>query len=249
MAVLIILLCVFNLVMWLVAIVRFRKIFSTDDIISEAREQLDRLLMNINQNAERNITLIDERIRQLKEAEQEADKHIAILRGEIENAGKSKVFQERIKSISTSNDIEPVAVEEKKPRSRARSVTGAKSAPVKTPKNQVAAEEPLLKVRSPLASYEKESREQRMLGGRTSLQDEMDMIVERAGKTDFNVESADAGGLPNEFPKITNAAEMIKPKKSINKQVHELSDQGYTIEEIAINLGISTTEVKLILEF
>ena len=88
-----------------------------------------------------------------------------------------------------------------------------------------------------------------MLGGRTSLQDEMDMIVERAGKTDFNVESADAGGLPNEFPKITNAAEMIKPKKSINKQVHELSDQGYTIEEIAINLGISTTEVKLILEF
>ena len=108
MAVLIILLCVFNLVMWLVAIVRFRKIFSTDDIISEAREQLDRMLMNINQNAERNITLIDERIRQLKEAEQEADKHIAILRGEIENAGKSKVFQERIKSISTSMILSPL---------------------------------------------------------------------------------------------------------------------------------------------
>jgi len=249
MAVLIILLCVFNLVMWLVAIVRFRKIFSTDDIISETREQLDRMLMNINQNAERNITLIDERIRRLKEAEQEADKHIAILRGELENVGKSKVFQERIKSISSPAGMESVSVEEKKPRVRSRSVAVSKSASVKAPKNQSATEEPLLKVRSPLASYEKESREQRMLGGRTSLQDEMDMIVERAGKTDFNVESADAGVLPNEFPKITNAAEMIKPKKSIKKQVHELSDQGYTIEEIAINLGISTTEVKLILEF
>ena len=237
--------------MWLVAIVRFRKMFSTDDIIAEAREHLDRMLMDINRNAERNINLIDERISMLKAAEQEADKHIAILKGELENAGKNKVFQEKIKSIvpSYAETQNPPAVEEKKPRAR-RATSSTKSSTSKSSKTQsgTGTQESVLKVRSPLAAYEKERREQRMLGGRASLQDEMDQIMENAGMIDLDVEPADAS-YSGDFPTISNAAEMIKPKKPIKNQVKELADQGYNIEEIALNLGISTTEVKLILEF
>ena len=259
MAVLIILLCVFNLVMWLLAIVRFKKMFSTDEIIEETRTQLDRMLMNINQNAERNITLIEDGIRRLKEAEQEADRHLAVLRGELENVGKSKVFKEKINSLTPSRVSESsveypeiTSEEEKRPRSRSRSTVSSKSTgtkPAKSVKSKQETQTPVLKVRSPLDSYEKERREQRMIGGRMSLQDEMDLIVERAGQTDFDVETDASPTFSGDFPTITNAAEMVSPKKSINKQVRELAEKGYTIEEIALNLGISTTEVKLGLEF
>ncbi len=83
MAVVVLLLCVFNVVMWLVQIVRFKNIFSTDKIMEETRDQLNSMLMDINRNAERNITLIDDKIRQLKEISEEADRHIQLLKGEV----------------------------------------------------------------------------------------------------------------------------------------------------------------------
>ncbi|MBP5753696.1 MAG: hypothetical protein J6W60_12710, partial [Treponema sp.] len=62
MGIAVLLLCAFNVVMWLVQIVRFKSIFSTDKIMQETRDQLNSMLMDINRNAERNIDLIDDRI-------------------------------------------------------------------------------------------------------------------------------------------------------------------------------------------
>ncbi len=103
MAVLIILLCVFNLVMWLLAIVRFRKIFSTDDIVEKTRQELNNMMMEINRNAERNVTLLEDRIQKLKDIIADTDKHIELLKGEIQTVEKTNVFQSRLMGIDKSS--------------------------------------------------------------------------------------------------------------------------------------------------
>ena len=98
MGIAVLLLCAFNVVMWLVQIVRFKNIFSTDKIMQDTRDQLNSMLMDINRNAERNIDLIDDRIRQLKEVTEEADRHIQLLKGEIALVEKTSAFQSKYRN-------------------------------------------------------------------------------------------------------------------------------------------------------
>lgn len=60
--------CVFNVCLWCAFFSKFKKIFSTDDIIASTREQMDYMISDFNRNAGRNIELIEDRIKQLRSA-------------------------------------------------------------------------------------------------------------------------------------------------------------------------------------
>lgn len=95
-------LTIFNITMWIVFGIRFKKVFSTDDVIKRTRESLNRMLIDINRNAERNISLIDERINKLKAASAEADRHLIFVEKELEKIHSSTQLQR------TLDDIVPV---------------------------------------------------------------------------------------------------------------------------------------------
>ncbi|MBQ5384656.1 MAG: hypothetical protein IIU46_09450 [Treponema sp.] len=266
MAVLIILLCIFNLVMWLLAIVRFRKIFSTDDILNKTRDELDNMMMEINRNAERNVSLIEDRIAKLKEITAETDRHIEILRQELDSSAKSTMLQSRLLGNEPKKSIVPeYEAPSVQPPKRTRS-TVRKTVP-KTepePENNLFDEKDMVpqektpvtsRQRGPLAAYqheksrvtvEKAAKTAEKSAAGDSFSKEIDAIVRRSS---FEVEASDEPKAQNASgPEIIISENPIRPKKSKKDQVIELADTGMTVPEIARQLKTTTTEVEFILE-
>jgi len=63
---------------------RVRRATSAASQVSELREEIDRLVVELNQTADRNIALIEDRIASLNDLAAVADKRIGLLRREIE---------------------------------------------------------------------------------------------------------------------------------------------------------------------
>lgn len=82
--------CVFNVLLWIMLFARWRKIFSPDGIIRTTREEMTKMVSDINNNADRNISLIDDRIAELKKIAEEADKKIAAAKEEIAKLNLAK---------------------------------------------------------------------------------------------------------------------------------------------------------------
>ena len=232
MAVVVLLLCVFNVVMWLVQIVRFKNIFSTDKIMQETRDQLNNMLMDINRNAERNIDLINDRIEKLKKVTEEADRHIQLLKSEVALVEKSSAFQNQYERIARPEPPAPqIPVKEMDTQ-----VKDAKpKAPAKPKKTKTS------KPRNPVAAYRQE-------------QDQGDLFVSDRGKEErisLVVETDETETQPqaqNDMPVITKAKEPIVIKKSFNREVQELAEQGMKVDEIAAKLGRTIPEVNFALE-
>lgn len=89
-----------NIVFWLVMFIRFKKIFSTDEAISKVRKEFDNLLRDINNNAVRNIDLIENRTNQLHNLINEADRKIQILDRKIELLNKESDMRNVASSIN-----------------------------------------------------------------------------------------------------------------------------------------------------
>ena len=53
-------------------LIRFRRLFSTDKIIEKTREIMDNMLMDLNRNAERNVGLVNDSIKMLKDVQEES---------------------------------------------------------------------------------------------------------------------------------------------------------------------------------
>ena len=78
-----------NLLLWLVFLIRFKKLFSADDIMVKFRDGMDSLIADAQRNTLSNINLIDEKIKELKAASAEAERKVAILRHELETPKKA----------------------------------------------------------------------------------------------------------------------------------------------------------------
>ena len=62
-----------SLILMLVILIRFKKLFSTDAIIDKTKSQMNRVIMDVNNNANRDIELINESTRRLRALLNEAD--------------------------------------------------------------------------------------------------------------------------------------------------------------------------------
>ena len=84
------------LILMIVILIRFKKLFSTDAIIEKTKSQMNRVIMDVNNNANRDIELINESSRRLRALLNEADKKMEnfreatqLLRDTIAEAEKS----------------------------------------------------------------------------------------------------------------------------------------------------------------
>lgn len=66
-------LTVINISLWIFFAVRFRKIFSTDSIIDKTRAAINKMIMDVNRNTERDINLVNDSSRRLKSMLDSAD--------------------------------------------------------------------------------------------------------------------------------------------------------------------------------
>lgn len=90
-------------------VIRFRKIFSTDKIVEDTRKQVNEILRELNENADRDINLVNSTLRNLRSMNSLAEKNIEILdkklnhiNDETETQKKVDDFSMRIRDIRTA---------------------------------------------------------------------------------------------------------------------------------------------------
>lgn len=96
----VVILILFNILMWFVFLHKFNSFFSTDKYIKETHDAINSMIRDANSNAGRNIELIEEKIKQVKAVTAEAERRVAMLRNELEMKQNSKDFQLQIQSVS-----------------------------------------------------------------------------------------------------------------------------------------------------
>lgn len=92
--VLLIIVTVINLTLWFVFFARFKKTFSAEVMLHDIKDEVNKLLIEINRTTDQNITLIDSRIRDLKALTDAADKRLNFLqKDQKERAREERVLQ------------------------------------------------------------------------------------------------------------------------------------------------------------
>ena len=113
-----------SLILMIVILIRFKKLFSTDAIIEKTKAQMNRVIMDVNNNANRDLELINESSRRLRALLNEADKKMEnfreatqLLRNTIAEAEKlntGKVRRAEFVENERFSDIKPVGQKTKK---------------------------------------------------------------------------------------------------------------------------------------
>lgn len=229
--------CIFNIILWIFFLSKYKKFFSTDEILERTREELDRMIADVNRNAGRNIDIIEDRIRELKAAAAEADRHVAFAQSELERQKSLVSFQQKIEASSPQRSggrYKQSAAEKYKRNSSQQAQAGRHS-------------EDSYGLTSEGRMYvQNEKRGQAELFDQ--IPDEHEIVSESG--TVFSVES---GGtpvtkVPVVGPDVAYVDNPIEPKKSFRDMVHDLNLVGHSVEEIAVELGRSTTEVQMVLD-
>ena len=234
--------CVLNIFHWCVFFLKFKNLFSTDDIIASTHGQIEGMLSDLNRNAGRNIDLIDDRIRQLRLAVAEADRHLELAKKEIASQRTAMSYQQKIDSVLSSKKGGP-----------AQSSFGGQS---RAARQYLKNQDISLGLRSAdrYELTEKGSMQLHESGGQGDLfslaeDDSARKIVSDTGTT-FTVESdgSSYASVPVIGGNVSYADEPVQPQQSFSEMARSLHETGCSIEEIARELKRSTTEVQMALD-
>lgn len=228
-----------SLILMLVILIRFKKLFSTDAIIEKTKAQMNRVIKDVNGNANRDLELINESSRRLRALLNEADKKMESFReatqllrtaiAEAEKAGKNHSPKTAYVESSRFADITPVGQKPKKntyvdPESSYRLT---KDAP------------------SQQGSLFDDAEEQSILKDETVVtQDgaaykEVPLIITK-------VYDDKLGLVKNQ--QEAKAVQSQLSDRSLAEKVEKLFKQGMQIDDIAAELSCSTSEVQFIID-
>ncbi len=213
-------LCIFNVIMWIVFLKKFKNLFTTDDTIQNAKEQINKILQDLNNQTARNISLIEDRCSKMKALNAEAEKKIKLLNNLESNSVAMQTFKQELNNAQkTASD----GVKKNVSRAASKYSSNSKDSYVSLTKNG--------------ANYVEASSQ-------STLFDD----VEKESKPRFEVIDDGSSNKIQEIPVVTpNVVYSDNPiKKSVNikLKIVELYNQGLTIEDISAQLGISTGEVQ-----
>ena len=211
-----------NIVLWGVFIVRFKRLFSADDVIEKARAEMDNMIRDINNNTVRAIDIIDDRTKQLKRLIEEADRRIALARNEEAKTLTASALRDTLekKSVSAASRRAANSYKKNSPRSRP----------------------------SPDASYAVTGEAEALSEMQHSLFDDTRASVRTKAEMNVTGDGASYAKVPVIKPEVYFSETPVVPKKNVTKQVLEMAEMGLTIEQIAKQLSCSKTEVQMILD-
>ena len=266
-------LIIFNIIMWIIMGARFNKFFSTDKFIQDAHDQVNEMITNLNRHADRNITLIDEKIKELKAVSAEAERKVKTLKNELSKVEKSALFEKQMSFFdlpsTNKTSISLDSISEKKENFSYAPKTAnllqelangniqdeSKKSSKKT-KNQTQKildleisddELPLQKAKNSVnkKTEEKESKTE-LFEQNVNPTSETDLMkkIQAADKA-----LSDAQKQNDNVPKFFVSKSPVKVKKDFSQTVKELHELGFTESQIASQTSKSVQEIKLILEF
>ena len=245
--------CVLNITLWIFFLAKFRKLFSTDDIVAATRDEMNQMLADVNRNAGRNIDLIEDHIKQLKAVVAEADRHIEVAKRELESQRSALSFQQKIDSaIQTKKNSSPYTPQSRVAEQYLRNAPLQQniSSGLQSSSIYELTDEGNRQVTQQHAQQESHGRSAPQNGELFRPEDyDNYQIVSKSG-TRFTVENdgSSYASVPVIGQNVTYADNPIQPKKKFRDLVRDLHLVGHSVEEIALELNSSTTEVQMVLD-
>ncbi len=197
------------------------------------------MLSHMNNATSRNIDLIEDRISRLKSICNDAEKSISLLQNELNGIKKSKAFENAVYSAEQSSPSQ-------KPSSPIK-LAGENTAGAFQSKTVVPVEQ-YIHEQTRFDNHESFNQAGQM---ESSVELELSKdSSESLGQISQQTQSlSDSENTSNSgTPVFYDAKESIIPKTDYKKRVMQLHEMGYTVEEIAHDVGRSTQEIKFTIE-
>ena len=211
-------LCIVNLILWVVFLSKFKKLFTAEDVIGSYKQELNRLLSDIDRHTARDVATIESASKELKAMIADADRHIAVAKTELERQEKTKTFQSKLTAKAQSGAKQTMA--QRAAGSYLRTASQGNDA----------------------FSVTNAGRQQ--LAEQGTLFDDVPPQASSLPPTTFTVEQSGASyaSVPVITPSVSFVDDPVHAKRAFGDRVKELSLRGESV------LECSTTEVQFVLD-
>lgn len=231
MVFLIVILCLFNISLWIVFVIRFKKLFNTDSIIENTKESVNKILIDLNNNTTRNINLIEDRISKLKILIAEADKKIKLLSEQELGNAALKDFRNQISSSSKTSYV-------------AKHVADSYGKNKSKKNNSISAESSVVLTKTGENAVEKQTFAQNTL---FNEDENSEKIIDTTATVNVTGTGASYAEIPVIAPKVFVSDKPVSTKNGLKQQIVDMFEKGYEIEQIASELSCSPLEVQFAL--
>lgn len=220
-----------SLLLMIIILVRFKKLFSTDSIIDKTKSQMNRVIMDVNNNANRDLELINESSRRLRALLNEADKKMEnfkeatqLLRNSIAEA--EKTAQKPKKSVYIDPDASYTVTNTVNRNGPAQQGSLFDDAEESVPKESPKAQKSILK-------------DETVVTPDGAAYKEVPLIITKVYDEKMNI------------VKTQQEAKTIQSQTSdrnLKDKVEKLFRQGMQIDDIAAELSCPASEVQFIID-
>jgi len=220
--------------MWIVFLRHFKNLFTTEDIVASTKEEVNKILMDLDRQTERNLMLMDNSIARLKSLNAEIDKKLKLLDEMKNSAAGTAELTARINS---------------KP-SAGRKIAASAYEKNKTAKKNINSEDTVVLTRTG-DQLSVEPLQTTLFNEKSDFQ--QDKNSEIPVNHDIHVDSQGAAyaQIPVVAPKVfvsDTIADLSKAPETLKDKILKLFDQGYNADVISRELGCSATEVQFVLD-
>lgn len=220
-----------SLILMIIILIRFKKLFSTDAIIDKTKSQMNRVIMDVNNNANRDIELINESSRRLRALLNEGDvkmEHFReatqLLRDTIAEAEKANSHHKETKNIFVDPDASYRLTD------------------------KVPAKQGSLFDDPPVAESKSILKDETVLTSSGAAYKEVPLIVTKV-YDEKPVEKENQQAKRTDNPQYK--AQFTAPKtqsQTLKDKVEKLFKQGMQIDDIAMELSCPSSEVQFIID-
>lgn len=92
---------VVNVILWVIMLIRFKAFFSTEKIVNDTRNQVNEILRDLNENANRDIELVHSTLRNLRSMNALAEKNIEALDKKLNFVKQEEVTRQKVDEFSS----------------------------------------------------------------------------------------------------------------------------------------------------
>lgn len=271
-----VLVCLVNLVLWGVFLKKFKRLFSTDDIIASTRGEMSKMADALNRETARDLRLADDKLKSLEKAVADAESRLEELNEEMlrrlreyresmdaPRAAAPRYFsQAKSPAMQYANNLGAGGFSIPPLGRQVGRASSSSSAAVQTPPPAVRSPAPV-----PVSAPEPPTNAASAVPSPTvsaafasaaaPVPPAPPVSAPRPqAATPVVAQPAVAASAvmppsvvpPSQGPVVTFAAEPVVPKLSLNERVLDLYAKGMDVPLIARELGATTTEVQLIID-
>lgn len=217
--------------MWIVFLRHFKNLFTTDDIINSTKEEINKILMDLNRQTERNLTLLDNSMAKAKALCAETDKKVKFL-SELEEKSLNAAEMNSKFSLSKNKRSAVSAYEKNKSRHKVDS----EDTVVLTREGEQFSVQPMqVKLFNEKPEY---------------LSKENTDIFPVNNEIHVNTNGASYAEIPLVSPEVyfpDKTVDLSKGPEDLKTKILKFFDQGYSVDTITKELGCSNTEVQFVL--